>query len=45
LPAGGSLREREWDQANGHKQKQVKGAPNNMRLDVRISLFSHFCLL
>ena len=39
---GGSLPEREWDHANGHKQKQVKGASKKMRFDVLFNLFFHF---
>ena len=31
--------------ANGHKQKQVKGASEKMRFDVWISLFFHFDLI
>jgi hypothetical protein len=37
-----SLRQREWDHANGHKQKQVKAAPKKMRLDVGGTLFFYF---
>jgi hypothetical protein len=39
LPGGGSLPEREWDRANGHKHKQVKSASKKMRFDVWFSLF------
>src|SRR5207253_7277957 len=45
LLGGGSLPERERDQANGHKHKQVKGASKKMRFDVWISLFFHFDLI
>jgi hypothetical protein len=45
LLGGGSLPEREWVHANGHKQKQVKGASKKMRFDVGISLFFHFYLI
>jgi len=39
LLGGGSLPEREWDHANGHKHKQVKGASKKMRFNGRVSLF------
>jgi hypothetical protein len=42
LPGGGSLPEREWDHAHGHKQKQVKGASKKMRFNVSINLCFHF---
>src|SRR5439155_19775228 len=45
LLGGRSLPEREWDDANSHRQKQVKGASKKMRFDVGISLFFHFYLL
>jgi hypothetical protein len=41
LLGGGSLPEREWDHANGHKHKQVKGASKKMRFDVWFSLYFH----
>src|SRR6185369_2855001 len=41
----GSLPEREWDHANRHKQKQVKGASKKMRFDVWFSLFFHSDLI
>jgi hypothetical protein len=41
LLGGGSLPEREWDHANGHKHKQVKGGSKKMRFDVWFSLFFH----
>jgi len=42
LLGGGSLPEREWDHANGHKQKQVKRASEKMRFDLGVSLFFQF---
>ena len=43
LPGGRiSLRQRKWDRAHGHKQKQVKCASDEMRFDGRINLFFHF---
>jgi hypothetical protein len=42
LLGGGSLPEREWDHADGHKQNQVKGASKKMRFDFWISLFFQF---
>jgi len=41
--ARGSLPEREWDHAKGHKQ--VKGASKKMRFDVWVILFFHFSLI
>jgi hypothetical protein len=40
LLGGGSLPEREWNHAKGHKQ--VKRASNKMRFNVWVSLFFHF---
>ena len=38
------LRQREWNRAHSHKQKQVKCASNKMRFDGRINLFFHLVL-
>jgi hypothetical protein len=35
------LRKREWNRANGQKQKQIKRAPDEMRFDGGINLFFH----
>jgi len=45
-PPGGrvSRRQRKWDRAYGHKQNQVKCAPDEMRFDSRINLFFHLGL-
>jgi hypothetical protein len=42
LPVAGSLSQREWNRANGWKQKQVKRTSNKMRLDCGVNLFFHF---
>jgi hypothetical protein len=39
---GVSLRQREWDHADGQKQKHVKGTPNKMSFDGGIDLLFHF---
>jgi len=36
-----SLRQREWDHANGEKQKHVKAASNKMSFNGGINLFFH----
>jgi len=41
---GVSLRQREWDGADGQKQKHVEGASNKMRFDGGIDLFFHFLI-
>jgi hypothetical protein len=41
LPAGVSLRQREWDHADGQKQKHVKGTSNKMSFDGGIDLLFH----
>jgi hypothetical protein len=38
----GSLPEREWDQANGHKQNQAKGTSNKMRSNHGVNTLFHF---
>jgi hypothetical protein len=41
-----SLRQREWNHADGQKQKYVKRASNKMSFDVGVNLFFHrggFC--
>jgi hypothetical protein len=35
------LRQREWDRADGHKQKQIKRASEKMRFDSGVNLFFH----
>jgi hypothetical protein len=37
-----ALRQREWNGAHGHKQKQLKGASDKMRFDSGINLLFHF---
>ena len=44
-PATAGLRKREWDRADGQKQKHVKGASNKMRFDGGIDLFFQFMRL
>ena len=39
-----SLRQREWNRAHSHKQKQVKCASDEMRFDGWINLFFHLVL-
>jgi hypothetical protein len=38
LPGAVSLRQREWNRADGQKQKQIKRAPKNLRLDGGVNL-------
>jgi hypothetical protein len=45
LFAGGALREREWDHADGPEQNQVKGGSKQMRFNVWVSLFFHSDLI
>src|SRR6266550_3921067 len=40
-----SLRQREWDRADGHKQKQIKRASEKMRFDGRVNLLFHFSVV
>jgi len=40
-PATAGLRQREWDGADGYKQKQIKRASEKMRFDGRVNLFFH----
>ena len=42
--AASSLREREWDHADGEKQKHEERSSKKMRIDGRVILFLHFCL-
>jgi hypothetical protein len=42
LPGCGSLRERDWDHANGYKQNQAKGTSNKMRSDHGVNTLFHF---
>ena len=42
LLADVSLRQREWDHADGQKQKHVKGTSNKVRFNGGV-LFFHFC--
>jgi hypothetical protein len=37
-----SLRQREWDHADGQKQNYVKGTAKKMRFGVGVFLFVHF---
>jgi hypothetical protein len=39
------LRQREWDRADGHKQKQIKCASEKMRFDGRVNLLFHFTVV
>src|SRR4029453_19425576 len=39
------LRQREWDHADGHKQKQIKCASEKMRFDGRVNLLFHFTVV
>ena len=39
-----ALRQREWNHAHSHKQKQIKSAPNKVRFDGGINLFFHLVL-
>jgi hypothetical protein len=41
LLTGGSLAQRKWNHANGHKQQQVKSASKKMRFNIWINLFFH----
>ena len=36
-----SLRQSEWNRADGHKQKQIKRASDKVRFDGGVSLFFH----
>jgi hypothetical protein len=40
-----SLRQCEWDRADGEKQKEVKRTSNQVRFDGGVNLFFHFCVL
>ncbi|PYJ10237.1 MAG: hypothetical protein DME93_11710 [Verrucomicrobia bacterium] len=40
-----SLRQREWDRADGHKQKQIKCASEKMRFDGRVNSLFHFSVV
>jgi hypothetical protein len=37
-----ALRQREWNRAHSHKQKQIKSASNKMRFSGGINLLFHF---
>ena len=39
-----SLRQREWNRAHSHKQKQIKSASDKMRFDGGVNLFFHWVL-
>jgi hypothetical protein len=39
---GVSLRQREWDRADGQQQKQIKCASDEMRFDGGVNLLFHF---
>ena len=39
--ATAGLRQRKWDRADGHKQKQVERASNEMRFDGGVNLLFH----
>jgi len=39
------LGQRKWDRGDGHKQKQIKRTPNEMRFDGAVNLFFHFWLV
>jgi hypothetical protein len=41
-PANAGLRQRKWDGAHGHEQKQIKCASDKMRFDSGINLLFHF---
>jgi hypothetical protein len=41
LLGGDALPEREWDHANSHKQKKVKGASKKMGFNGGVNLFFH----
>jgi len=41
LLGGVSLRQCEWDRADGHEQKQIKRASDKVRFDGGINLFFH----
>ena len=45
LLGGGSLTEREWDHANSHKQKQVKGASKNVSANFVVRFHSYTSVL
>jgi hypothetical protein len=40
-----SLRQREWDRADGEKCEQDQCAPNQVRFNGVFGLFFHFCVL
>jgi hypothetical protein len=41
---GGSLRQREWNHADGHKQEHVQRAADKMCFDALVVLFFHLVL-
>ena len=41
LLAAVSLRQRQWNRADGYKQKEAKCTPKQIRLNVGINLFFH----
>jgi hypothetical protein len=45
LLAGVSLRQREWDHADGYEQKRVKGTSNKMSFNGGIDLLFHIGLM